>query len=99
MKKAELTKEEITVIIRDYLISKGIKKASLFGSFIRDDFDPKKSDIDILIEPFPQMTLWDMIHIHDDLKSKTKKKIDLMGFDGLHVLIKDEVMKQAKAII
>ena len=99
MKKAELTKEEITVIIRDYLISKGIKKASLFGSFIRDDFDPKKSDIDILVEPFPQMTLWDMIHIQDDLKKKVKKKIDLGNYDGLKRFIKERVLNESVRII
>ncbi|MDX2191028.1 MAG: nucleotidyltransferase domain-containing protein [Bacteroidota bacterium] len=91
--------KELTInIIREYLISKNIKKAAIFGSFLRDDFN-KKSDIDIVIEPFDHMTLWDMIHIQDDLKKKTKRRIDIIEYEGLKSYIKENVMSSALTII
>ena len=33
--------------------ARGIRKLSLFGSVIRDDFDPRRSDVDVLAEFAP----------------------------------------------
>lgn len=33
--------------------ARDVQRLSLFGSVIRDDFDPDKSDIDILVEYLP----------------------------------------------
>ncbi len=93
-----MNKEQIKQIIISYLLSKNITKAALFGSFVREDFGPK-SDIDILIEPFPNMNLFDLINMQDDLKKKTKRKIDLMEFDGIKSIIRNDVMAQAVQII
>jgi len=32
---------------------RGIRKMSLFGSVVRDDFDPERSDVDVLVEFLP----------------------------------------------
>ncbi|MFN0049857.1 MAG: nucleotidyltransferase family protein [Cytophagales bacterium] len=93
-----MEKEKTIEIIKNYLISKNIKKASLFGSFVREDFGPK-SDIDILFEPFPHMNLFDLIHMEDDLKKRTKRKIDLMEYDGIKLAIRDEVLAYAVPIL
>jgi predicted nucleotidyltransferase len=99
MKKKELTKEEITGIIRDYLISKGIKKASLFGSFVRDDFDSKKSDIDIIIQRWQTMTLFDFIRMRNDIEALVQRKIDMVEYGALKPLIKDDILSTAVTII
>ena len=31
----------------------GIRKLSFFGSVVRDDFDPERSDVDVLVEFSP----------------------------------------------
>jgi predicted nucleotidyltransferase len=36
--------------IADFCRAKGIRKLSLFGSVLRDDFDPDRSDVDVLAE-------------------------------------------------
>jgi predicted nucleotidyltransferase len=36
--------------IADFCRSRGIRKLSLFGSVLRDDFDPARSDVDVLAE-------------------------------------------------
>jgi predicted nucleotidyltransferase len=38
--------EEIATFCRKW----GIKRLSFFGSIVRDDFDPLKSDVDVLVE-------------------------------------------------
>jgi uncharacterized protein len=34
--------------------ARGIRKLSLFGSVLRDDFDPQRSDVDVLAEFEPE---------------------------------------------
>ncbi|HEV7571026.1 MAG TPA: nucleotidyltransferase domain-containing protein [Thermoanaerobaculia bacterium] len=41
--------EEIAAFCRKW----GIKRLSFFGSIVRDDFDPLKSDVDVLVELRP----------------------------------------------
>ncbi len=36
--------------IAEFCRAKGIRKLSLFGSVLRDDFDPDRSDVDVLAE-------------------------------------------------
>ncbi|MDD2707758.1 MAG: nucleotidyltransferase domain-containing protein [Verrucomicrobiae bacterium] len=36
--------------IAEFCRAKGIRKLSLFGSILRDDFDPQHSDVDVLAE-------------------------------------------------
>lgn len=42
----QLDREQIARFCRD----RGIRKLSLFGSVLRDDFDPRHSDVDVLAE-------------------------------------------------
>ena len=41
-----LDTEKVAAFCRD----KGIRRLSLFGSVLRDDFDPPRSDVDVLAE-------------------------------------------------
>jgi predicted nucleotidyltransferase len=41
-----LDREQIAAFCRE----RGIRRLSLFGSVLRDDFDPAKSDIDVLVD-------------------------------------------------
>ena len=45
----EINHEEIAEFCR----VRGIHRLSLFGSVLRDDFDPKRSDVDVLAEFAP----------------------------------------------
>lgn len=42
----EIDREKITEFCR----ARGIRRLSLFGSVLRDDFDPERSDLDVLAE-------------------------------------------------
>ena len=39
--------------IAEFCRARGIRKLSLFGSVLRDDFDPRRSDVDVLAEFAP----------------------------------------------
>lgn len=41
--------QEIAAFCRKW----GIKRLSFFGSIVRDDFDPERSDVDVLVELRP----------------------------------------------
>ena len=42
----QIDREKIAMFCR----ARGIRKLSLFGSVLRDDFDPARSDVDVLAE-------------------------------------------------
>ena len=42
----EIDREKVAEFCR----ARGIRKLSLFGSVLRDDFDPQRSDVDVLAE-------------------------------------------------
>ena len=87
-------KEQITVILKKFRIN----HASLFGSFSKGEQNIN-SDIDILIEPGDNFTLFDMLKLENELEELTKRKIDLVEFIALKASIKQEVMKTAIAIL
>jgi predicted nucleotidyltransferase len=65
--------------ISKYFASQPIEKAWIFGSYARSEED-KTSDIDILVNFIPNMnvTLFQYIHIVNDLMKLTGKKVDLV---------------------
>lgn len=45
-----LDREKIAAFCRE----RGIRRLSLFGSVLRDDYDPARSDVDVLVELQPE---------------------------------------------
>ncbi len=61
----------------------GIGRLSLFGSILRDDFDPIHSDVDVLVEFLPGRTPgWEFFVWHEELEVILGHKVDL--FSGLN---------------
>ena len=50
MTAAALPIRNDTEKIAEFCRQRGIRKLSLFGSVVRDDFDPAQSDVDVLAE-------------------------------------------------
>lgn len=57
----------------------GIRKLSFFGSATRDDFDPARSDVDVLVEFHPErIPGWEYYYtIPNELSSILGWKVDL----------------------
>ncbi len=78
-----------TPILREF----GVKRASIFGSVVRDDFS-KESDIDVLVELPKRSTLLDLVKMEDELKEKLGRKVDLVTFDSIHPLLKQNILAE-----
>ena len=73
----------------------GISRASLFGSTARGDSN-NESDIDILISPAAGTTLFDMVDIKNDLEAVLKKSVDLVTYNSIDPLLKNQILKEQK---
>ena len=97
--KVKLIKEleKLKPIIVKTLKKYGIKKAGIFGSYVRGD-QKKNSDIDILIEP-PKGIGFGFAGIELDLEDKLKKKVDLLSYNGISPLLKERILKEEVRIL
>ena len=87
-------KPKIVSIIK----KQGIKKAGIFGSYAKGE-QKKNSDIDILIEPTKEMSLFDVIRLENELKKRLNKKVDLITYASIHHLLKDRILNEEVRII
>jgi predicted nucleotidyltransferase len=83
--------------IAEFCRARGIRKLSLFGSVLRDDFDPQRSDVDVLVELMPDAHPglayfgWG-----EELSEIIGHKVDLCS--RLNRYIEDEVRREAVTI-
>ena len=99
MKVAELPipidREQIARFCRE----RGIRKLSLFGSVLRDDFDPARSDVDVLAELLPTAHPgWEFFGWHEDLEPIIGRKVDLHTPNSLSKYFRDEVLQEALTV-
>ena len=80
-----------------------VSELSLFGSVLRDDFGPD-SDIDILVtfDDDATPTLFDLVHMKNELKELFGRNVDLVSRRGLESsrnhLRRDTILKFAEAV-
>ena len=76
-----------------------IRKLSLFGSVLRDDFN-FESDLDILVEfePEARIGLLTFARTQRELSELFQRPVDLVTPEGLKPLIKETILRQAKVI-
>lgn len=84
-------------LIRDFCRRHHIRKLSIFGSYLREDFGPE-SDVDLLVEFDPQYipTLFDVAGMEIELSEMLNRKVDLRTAEDLSRYFRDEVVAQAE---
>ena len=85
-------KKEIIPILK----KQNIKKAGLFGSYAKG-LQNKKSDIDILIES--DKLGFVLVELKEKLSKALKKKIDLVGYNGLSPYLRSQILKEEVRIL
>lgn len=82
--------------IADFCRRHGIRRLSLFGSVLRDDFRAD-SDVDVLVEFQPGRTPgWEIIDIEDELSALFGgRKIDMVNPRYLNHRLKDRILASA----
>lgn len=89
-----LSQEEINHFCQSY----SIRKLSLFGSVLRDDFT-RESDVDVLVEFEPGKTPGlDIITMEDELSSIINRQIDLRTLADLSRYFREQVLIEAMVI-
>jgi predicted nucleotidyltransferase len=86
-------KKTITRILRKH----GIKKAFLFGSYVRGEEKPD-SDIDIIVEFTERKSLLDIVGIERELTEVLGIKVDLLTEKFISPYMIDSIKKEMKVI-
>lgn len=94
----EIPMEEIKQKIRPILKKYNIKRAGLFGSYVRGDMR-EDSDIDILVEIEDDISLLDFVGIKLEIEDILGKKVDLVEYDTIKPLIKEKIIKEQVGIL
>jgi predicted nucleotidyltransferase len=75
-----------------------VKRASIFGSFVRGE-EREDSDIDILVEFKGEKSLLDLAGLKIELEGVLKRKVDILTYNSLHPLLKDRIMAEQREIL
>ena len=90
-----LDREKIAAFCRE----RGIRKLSLFGSVLRPDFDPARSDVDVLVEFLPDIHPGlKFFGYADELAEIIGRKVDFNTAEWLSKYFRDEVVREAVLI-
>jgi len=73
----------------------GVKRAAIFGSFVRGE-EKEGSDIDILIEftENERKSLLDLAGLKIDLEEALGRTVDVVEYATLHPRVKDSILKE-----
>ena len=94
MQQLEQYQQLILPVLKRYFI----KRAAIFGSFAKGD-NTAHSDIDLLIEPQKDFTLFKMLQLEEEISDLVKRKVDLVEYSALKPSIKKEVLLSAITIL
>ena len=79
-----------------------IAKLSLFGSVLRDDFEPGRSDVDVLAEFTPEankeLTYFGFAAMKIELEELFHLEVDLSVADSLAPYLRDEILATAELL-
>jgi len=92
--RIDQVKKILLPVMREY----GVKKASLFGSFVRQDMK-KNSDIDVLVEIDADVSLLDFVELKQKLEEAVGRRVDLVEYETLKPFIKENVLKEQVVLL
>jgi hypothetical protein len=90
----EKYKDKILMVLRKH----EVKRASLFGSIVREEMTDQ-SDIDILIEFEGDKSLLDLAALKRELEETLKCKVDVLTYNSLHPLLKSNILSEQVKIL
>ncbi len=97
MNKGKIATNIIFKKVTSILACHGAKKISIFGSYARDEANPK-SDIDIIVEFSERKTLLDIVGIEQELSEALGIKVDLLTEKSISPYLVDRIRKEMVVI-
>lgn len=92
------TVQELQKKIVPLLKQARVKRAALFGSYVRGD-NTRDSDIDILIAFPSDATLLDFAHLKRTLEEELQKEVDIVSYNGISPLLRDSILNNQYPIL
>ena len=91
--RIELGQNEIAAFCREH----GVKRLSIFGSVLRDHFDPQASDVDVLVEfaPGVHKGLFKLVAMQNALSKMLGRNVDVTTPGSLSKYCREEVLTRA----
>ncbi|MEB3222545.1 MAG: nucleotidyltransferase family protein [Candidatus Sericytochromatia bacterium] len=73
---------------------------SLFGSAVRDDFDPARSDVDVLVEfaPGAGLDFFELLTMSEELEAMFGRRVDLVTKRSLRPRLRESVLQGARVL-
>jgi hypothetical protein len=90
--------EKYKDLMLELLKKHDVKRASLFGSIVREEMTDE-SDIDILIEFKGEKSLLDLAGLKIALEEALKCKVDVLTYDSIHPLLKEQILNEQVKIL
>jgi len=85
--------------IAQFCSVRGIRKLGLFGSVLRDDFDPLRSDVDVLVEFAPGVRPGlKFFGYAEELSEIIGQKVDFNTPEWLSKYFRDQVIRETLTI-
>lgn len=86
--------------IADFCRRWKVAEFALFGSVLRDDFDPERSDVDVLVsfEPNAHIGLFEFARMGFELEVMLGRRVDLVSKNGLKPRLRQEVFNTAQVV-
>jgi len=93
-----LTIDQIKQKALPILKKAGIKRSSLFGSYVRGE-QRVDSDIDLLVEYSQNTSLFDIVALKNNLEETLGKSVDLVGYNVIKPRLKKYILSEQIQII
>jgi len=95
--KLEQFERTLRQIMPDLTEKYKVRQIGIFGSYRRGE-QKKSSDLDLLVEFFEPVGLFDFIRLEDFLSEQLGVKVDLIMKDALKPLLRDKIINEARYI-
>ena len=90
--------EKYKEILLEILKKHEVKKASLFGSIVREEMTID-SDIDLIIEFKGDKSLLDLAALQIELEETLRLKVDILTYNSIHPLLKNQILAEQVEIL
>jgi len=88
-----LTKAQIFETALPILLKHRVKRAGLFGSYAIGTATDT-SDVDLLVDPYENDSLLDLIGLKLELEDAMQRSVDLVDYKAIKPLIRDRILLQ-----
>jgi predicted nucleotidyltransferase len=92
-----MNKQEIFEKVIKFLKNEGVKRISVFGSYVRGE-EKEESDIDIIVEFSERKSLLELVRIERELSEFLGIKVDLLTEQSISPYLIDSIRKEMEII-